>query len=42
MVSISDQSRPSPFLLFICFSFFFIIKNMRNNNINKIDREGDW
>nr|DAG02121.1 MAG TPA: hypothetical protein [Myoviridae sp. ct4uh47] len=33
--------HPSPFYLFICFSFFFIIKNMRNNNIIRIRREGD-
>ena len=32
---------PSLFFLFLCFSFFFIIKNMRNNNIIRIEREGD-
>ena len=32
---------PSLFYLFLCFSFFFIIKNMRNNNIIRIGIEGD-
>ena len=29
----------SPFFLYYCFSFFFIIKNMRNKEINRKERE---